>query len=48
MVLTELLFCDGKGYEDLVLLLQSNPRFVFKIHTEDRTDRRTRQARLKG
>lgn len=44
----DFLFKAGKGYEDLLDLVRSNPRFVFSVHREDTTDKRRRLARVKG
>ncbi len=48
MILIEYLFNDGQGYEQLKELINSNPRFVFKIMQEDSRDRRTIESRKNG
>lgn len=44
----DFLFKSGNGYEELVDLIRSNPRFVFRVHREDTTDKRRRLARVRG
>jgi len=44
----DLLFRAGKGYDDLVARIEENPRYVFGIAKQGKTDKRTKKARLKG
>jgi hypothetical protein len=44
----DFLFKAGKGYEKLVKLIRSNPRYVFSIFREDKADKRTKKAKLRG
>ena len=44
----EFLFKNGAGYDDLVGLIQGNPRYVFKVSKQDKFDKRTKKAREKG
>lgn len=41
----DFLFKTGAGYDDLISLIQSNPRYVFKVTKEDKTDKRTRKLK---
>lgn len=42
------LFMMEKGYDDLVALIESNPRFVFYVFKKDSIDRRTKKSRVMG
>lgn len=44
----EFLFKNGAGYDDLVSLIQANPRYVFKVSKQDKFDKRTKKARDQG
>jgi hypothetical protein len=44
----DFLFRMGKGYDDLVSLIQGNPRFAFEIWKQDKIDKRTKKAKESG
>ena len=44
----EFLFRTGAGYDDLVGLIQANPRYVFEVSKQDKFDKRTKKAKDKG
>ena len=44
----DFLFRTGAGYDELVTLVQANPRYVFYISKQDRRDKRTKKAKEKG
>jgi hypothetical protein len=44
----DFLFKHGAGYDDLVTLIQSNPKYVFEVVGQDKTDRRTKKAKESG
>jgi hypothetical protein len=44
----DFLFRSGAGYDDLIELIQGNPRYVFTISKQDRIDKRTKKAKEKG
>jgi len=44
----DFLFKNGAGYDDLLNLIQSNPKFVFEIWKQDKIDKRTTKAKEKG
>lgn len=44
----DFLFKTGFGYDDLVKKIQENPRYVFHVAKQDKTDKRTRKAKDKG
>jgi len=48
MFRVEFLFKAGAGYDELLSLLRSNPRFVFCVHSEDSIDKRTKKSKVKG
>jgi hypothetical protein len=44
----DFLFKTGAGYDDLVALIQGNPRYVFQVVQQDRIDKRTKKSRDSG
>jgi hypothetical protein len=44
----DFLFRIGSGYDELVALIQANPRYVFYISKQDKHDKRTKIARERG
>lgn len=44
----DFIFRTGAGYDDLVLLIQSNPRYVFEIWKQDKIGKRTKKAKDTG
>jgi hypothetical protein len=44
----DFLFRTGSGYDELVTLIQANPRYVFYISRKDKRDKRTKKARERG
>jgi hypothetical protein len=44
----DFLFKAGAGYDDLVNLIRSNPRFVFEVVKQDKIDKRTKVAKETG
>ncbi|HEY7330962.1 MAG TPA: hypothetical protein VH592_25215 [Gemmataceae bacterium] len=44
----DFLFKTGAGYDDLVNLIQGNPRYVFEILKQDKIDKRTKKSRESG
>jgi hypothetical protein len=44
----DFLFKKGAGYDDLVGLVHSNPRYVFQVSRKNKVDKRTKKARDKG
>jgi hypothetical protein len=41
----DFLFRTGSGYDELVTLIQANPRYVFYISKQDKIDKRTKKAK---
>jgi hypothetical protein len=44
----DFIFRTGAGYDNLVALIQGNPRYVFEISKQDSIDKRTKKAKQKG
>lgn len=44
----DFLFKAGACYDDLVNLIKGNPRYVFEVLKQDKTDKRTRKAKDTG
>ncbi|MDR4494431.1 MAG: hypothetical protein AB7P17_15925 [Nitrospirales bacterium] len=44
----DFIFRSGAGYDDLVALIQANPRYVFGIWKQDKIDKRTTKSRDRG
>jgi hypothetical protein len=44
----DFLFRTGTGYDELVALIQANPRYVFYISKQDKIDKRTKKAKERG
>jgi hypothetical protein len=44
----DFIFRTGAGYDDLVALIQANPRYVFEIWTQDKIDKRTTKSKDRG
>jgi hypothetical protein len=44
----DFLFKTGAGYDQLLELIQSNPRYVFEIVKQDKIDKRTKKAKETG
>ena len=44
----DFLFKAGAGYDELVSRIQANPRYVLYVFKQDKMDKRTKAAKLKG
>jgi hypothetical protein len=44
----DFLFKAGAGYDELVALIQSNPRYVFEVTSRDKIDKRTKRSKVEG
>jgi hypothetical protein len=44
----DFIFRTAASYDDLVALIQGNPRYVFEISKQDAIDKRTRKSKDKG
>ncbi|HBP90577.1 MAG TPA: hypothetical protein DD706_23145 [Nitrospiraceae bacterium] len=44
----DIIFRSGAGYDDLVGLIQANPRYVFGIWKQDKIDKRTMKSKDRG
>ena len=44
----DFLFRTGAGYDELVGLIQANPRYVFYIAKQDKFDKRTKKSKETG
>jgi hypothetical protein len=44
----DFLFKTGAGYDSLVNLIRSNPKYVFEVFKQDKRDKRTKKAKEAG
>jgi len=44
----DFLFRTGSGYDDIVGLIQGNPRYVFLVSKQGKADKRTKKAKETG
>ncbi len=44
----DFLFKAGAGYDELVALIQSNPRYVFEVTGQDKIGKRTNRSKVEG
>jgi hypothetical protein len=44
----DIMFRAGASYDDLVSLIEANPKYVFYIAKQDRIDKRTKRAKESG
>lgn len=44
----DFIFRTGSSYDELIALVQSNPRYVFEIWKQDKIDKRTTKAKDTG
>ena|SRR5882724_2295899 len=44
----DFLFKTGAGYDELLRLLEGNPKYVFEVVKQDKFDKRTKKAQTSG